>query len=186
MSPRTKLTWATTAIWRAKGEVDVLLAVQTDDVTGDVNHLLPDSAHTTLFCLVTGLCTKQCNRNKRFTQKFTGITGPSSPLPSKACTTYCCEVGQLPNVWNLVSGKPPKYIKWYTCFCCSSPQQLPSIMIYKLKVKTRANCLYKPLFWNGRENAPPFSETKTSTFCLYNFTWKPWGTQNVPWGALGT
>ena len=34
---------ATTTIWRAKGEVDVLLAVQADHERGDVHHLLADT-----------------------------------------------------------------------------------------------------------------------------------------------
>lgn len=65
-----QFTWATTTVWRAKGEVNVLLAVQADDVTGDVHHLLPDSAHKTLlFSIRTMQSTGyhkawQCNRNK--------------------------------------------------------------------------------------------------------------------------
>lgn len=65
-----QFTWATTTVWRAKGEVNVLLAVQADDVTGDVHHLLPDSAHKTLlFSIRTMQSTGyhkawQCYRNK--------------------------------------------------------------------------------------------------------------------------
>lgn len=64
-----QFTWATTTVWRAKGEVNVLLAVQADDVTGDVHHLLPDSAHNALFSIRTVQSTgyhkaRQCNGNK--------------------------------------------------------------------------------------------------------------------------
>ena len=43
----TGLTRATASVRRAQGEVDVFLAVQTDDVARDVHHLLPHSAHST-------------------------------------------------------------------------------------------------------------------------------------------
>lgn len=84
-----QFTWATTTIWRAKGEVNVLLAVQADDVTGDVHHLLPDSAHNALCCLALGLCkalavTKQgsaIGTNHHISHK-TSPTGVISSIPS--------------------------------------------------------------------------------------------------------
>lgn len=35
--------WASATIWRPQGEVDVLLAVQTNHKGGDVHHLLADT-----------------------------------------------------------------------------------------------------------------------------------------------
>lgn len=38
--------WTSAAVWRPQGEVDVLLAVQTNHKGGDIHHLLADTVKT--------------------------------------------------------------------------------------------------------------------------------------------